>query len=177
MTAGEGSHPIMRLRPWSAAVGTVALALTSVLAGGGTASASPPAPIGPAGFVEAGLGCSFPVLFNRVGAAESADRNIVGRNGEIRVFGGTRLIFTNVEDPAKTLRLPAAGVIKSQAQADGSTLVNVNGSFLVIADGIPGLQDSIYEFIGKVSFVISSNGDITTIPTHPRTIDICAALA
>jgi hypothetical protein len=91
---------------------------------------------------------------------------------------GTKLVFTNLATPTKTLSLrPNGSVSISRVNPDGTTTVSNTGHNVLVlfpTDVPPGPSTILY--VGRLVYTVDAN-DVFTVQTfNGTTMDICAAL-
>jgi hypothetical protein len=160
----------------------VAALLCAAIPAGAVAPTREPGGSNGFGEVPAGIACAFAVSIDLVSGGQGQLMTFFDRAGnEVRQTDHARpstFAFTNLDNgKSVTLRLPGGTVTISTA-ADGTTTVVINGSaigFNAPTDTPPG-PSSIMN-IGRLTLVVSPDGNSTITHLSGNTTDLCAAVA
>jgi hypothetical protein len=145
----------------------VALALAVVVVLPKASSAEPPESLEDT-FTAEDL-CDFPVLFEVSGKAKFID--LPGARA-IDASPGLRVTLTNVEDPANQVSYVITGAFHETELADGSLAVVATGRNLLFDPSF-----GMFLTIGRFTFVVDEEGNLTRPTGKGRMIDVCARLA
>ncbi|MCU1432849.1 MAG: hypothetical protein JWP95_1954 [Actinotalea sp.] len=167
-----------RLHPGPA---LTALGAALLLVASTPAAAAPPPGTGPTRpdaetiVLPAGLACPFALRIDLSGGV----RVEAGAGGTVISAGtGSRLVFTNLDDPTQTLTTRSSGAVsRTTVQADGTTTTELLGHNLLVlfpTDVPPGPSSTLYT--GRVRYTVGTDGTWTLVSARGTSVDVCAEL-
>jgi hypothetical protein len=145
----------------------VALALAMAVMLPRATSAAPPEPADQTDTLE-GI-CDFPVLFEVSGKSKFID--LPGTRA-IQTSPGLRVTLTNPEEPANQVRYVITGAFHVTVLDDGSQAVVATGRNILFDPSF-----GMFLTIGRFTFVVDEEGNLSLPTGKGRLIDVCAALA
>jgi hypothetical protein len=113
--------------------------------------------------------CDFPVLLEATGKSKFIE--LPGARA-IQTSPGLRLTLTNTEDPANQVTFVATGAFHQRELANGSLAVVATGRNLLFDPSF-----GMFFTIGRFTFVVDEQDNLTLPTGKGRLIDVCARLA
>lgn len=142
-----------------------------------SASGEPPTPVDPTPETfAAGEACQFPISASATGKLGFIELSSSPQYSAISPSPGLRVTVTNLNEPAKSLRINATGAFRFVDRPDGSVEIRAAGhNFLY---GEPDVGATALATTGPIVLVISPDGDLVDVDvSRARVRDLCAELA
>ena len=130
---------------------------------------------------DAGVACGFALRVESWGGNQVFKEFVDKNDNVVRTLSagkGSRLLFTNLDNPATFSVKPNGSVTHITFNADGSQTCSTTGHNVLILfpTDVPA-GPSTTAYVGRVVYTIDTNGVFTLQEVSGRATDICAALS